>query len=604
MVLSQKKIENDLLKLVEKLNYKISKLTQLSKYYSIARLIVFVIGVILFLGFYITNYKSTALLFAATFSLVFIVLIIKHSRVEKSIKKFKVYLKIKKENLARLNLDWNNIPYENELVNIISTDLEQDLNIIERNGLIHLISTGISFESINILRDWLSGKKLNETEIINKQKIIGELKSDTHFRERLLLTSKLSLNKKKVKTEIINWLEEFSDKKGLKLFTYFIFSLCAVNGFLLLGYLVGIFQTYYYQVLLIYIFFYFFGVKYVKDIKEVSEILFEEVRRYSSTFSFIENYNLTSLKHTHQFLSPFFSKKKSPSKILGKINFTIELLNLRGNPIVWVLLIIILPLDYLLALKVEKFVKTIKSDFPIWLNTWFKLEAYCSLATFAYLNPEYQFVKFTKESNLFSAKSLGHPLIPKEARITNDFSLNADNQTNIITGSNMSGKSTFLRTIGINTLLAYSGSVVCAKEFSFSKYSLYSCIKVSDSVIDGISYFYAEVKRLKTIIEQIKNDKVNSLVLVDEIYKGTNNVERLAGSRALIKYLAENGIYSIISTHDLEMVKIADEINSVSNYHFKEIIENNKMSFNYKLTEGACPTTNALKIMDIEGLPT
>jgi DNA mismatch repair ATPase MutS len=258
----------------------------------------------------------------------------------------------------------------------------------------------------------------------------------------------------------------------------------------------------------------------------------------------------------------------------------------------------------LLSIKVERFKKSIKTNFPIWVNTWHKLEAYSSLAEFAYLNPDYNFPEIIESSDLLNGKNIGHPLIKSDQKITNDFLISESAITNIITGSNMAGKSTFLRTIGINFLLAYAGSVVNAQKFVISRINLFTCIKVSDSVVDGISYFYSEVKRLKKIIEKIKTNDGYSLVLIDEIYKGTNNVERLIGSRALIKYFSKQNIYNIVSTHDLELVKIAEELANVKNFHFKEIIQDSKMSFDYKLMLGPCPTTNALKIMQLEGLPT
>ncbi len=204
---------------------------------------------------------------------------------------------------------------------------------------------------------------------------------------------------------------------------------------------------------------------------------------------------------------------------------------------------------------------------------------------------------------MFRGKALGHPLIKKENKICNDFIFNTNGEISIVTGSNMSGKSTFIRTLGINLSLAYAGSVVSAESLNVSLFRLYTCIKVSDSVIDGISYFYAEVKRLKELLDEIETSGFPVFFLIDEIFRGTNNVERLKGSSAFIKKLAETNAVGVLATHDLELVKLADVISKVKNYHFKEEIKNNKMFFDYILNEGPCPTTNALKIMKLEGLP-
>jgi DNA mismatch repair ATPase MutS len=174
----------------------------------------------------------------------------------------------------------------------------------------------------------------------------------------------------------------------------------------------------------------------------------------------------------------------------------------------------------------------------------------------------------------------------------------------IVTGSNMSGKSTFLRSLGINVMLAYSGGPVNAEFFELPLLRTFTCIKVSDSVVDGISYFYAEVKRLKLLLDELaKEDERPVLFFIDEIFKGTNNIERLVGSRSFIKAISGRNGLGCISTHDLELVKLADEIKTITNYHFREEVKDGKMHFDYILRNGPCPTTNALRIMESEGLP-
>lgn len=603
MYSTKEKINISIKNEIKKLERRLQLLTAKSRKISYTRLGVFLFGVISFLIFFLNNSKDTAVILASLFGAGFIFLVIIHNKLEKSIKRFRTYIQIKNEELARSNLDWDKIPFlANHNSN--SSYIEQDFNVTEKRGLIHLIFTGITIGSLEIVRDWLSGKADDFQIIRDRQNIIRELKYLNHFRTRLLLTTRLSISNNLHKIEISEWIKNVNKKKGLKFYTLFLVILSLTNIFLLLGSFVGFLENYYYQFLLIYILFYFAGFKFIRDIQSVSEFLYDEVRKFASVFKFIENYNYGNNGYLKKSLNSFLAEGNSPSKILSKINFTVEILNLRGNPFVWFFLICLLPLDYLLSVKVENFHESIKNHFPDWINEWYHLEAYCSIAEFAYLNPDYTFPNFEEDAELFEVKDLGHPLIDPTKKVSNNFNINTSAITNIITGSNMSGKSTFLRTVGTNILLAYSGSVVNAEQFKISGFNLYSCIKVSDSVVDGISYFYAEVKRLKNILDEIKKSNAASLVLIDEIYKGTNNIERLIGSRALIQHLAENKIFNIISTHDLELVKIVDELETAKNYHFKEIIEDNKMSFDFKLMQGPSPSTNALKIMALEGLPT
>jgi len=237
----------------------------------------------------------------------------------------------------------------------------------------------------------------------------------------------------------------------------------------------------------------------------------------------------------------------------------------------------------------------------------FELEALNSMANFAYLNPDYVFPKQASnhgERLEFSGRALGHPLIPANEKVCNDFALNDEQEIAIITGSNMSGKSTFLRTLGVNLCLAFAGAPVNAGSLETTLFRVFTCIKVSDSVTDGISYFYAEVKRLKALLlASDTGDGLPLFFLIDEIFRGTNNIERHIGSRSYVRALANRPVVGAIATHDLELVKLADEMPETVNYHFREEVRDGRMIFDYKLRPGPCPTTNALKIMESEGLP-
>jgi DNA mismatch repair ATPase MutS len=206
----------------------------------------------------------------------------------------------------------------------------------------------------------------------------------------------------------------------------------------------------------------------------------------------------------------------------------------------------------------------------------------------------------SQQKHFLKSTKLGHPLIRADVRVCNDFSIEKNGDVVLVTGSNMSGKSTFLRTVGINLVLAYAGAPVIAEQFSAAVFRLFCCIQVNDSLTDGVSQFYQEVKRLKRIHEKIgKPDDVLVFILIDEIFKGTNNRERLIGSRAYIKELTKSHALAVISTHDIELT----QLDHIRNVHFREHVEAGRLAFDYKLHDGPCPTTNALEIMRLEGLP-
>jgi DNA mismatch repair ATPase MutS len=194
--------------------------------------------------------------------------------------------------------------------------------------------------------------------------------------------------------------------------------------------------------------------------------------------------------------------------------------------------------------------------------------------------------------------------LPDVEKVGNDFIMQEGGQIFIFTGSNMAGKSTFLRTIGSNLCLAFAGGPVSATYLVTRHFRLYSCIRITDSVTDGISYFYAEVKCLRKLLSELEREEARPLLyFIDEIFRGTNNRERLIGGRAYIRTVADKNGLGLIATHDLELAKLAEEIPAVQNYHFREEVASGRMIFDYTLRPGPSPTTNALKIMALEGLP-
>jgi len=205
---------------------------------------------------------------------------------------------------------------------------------------------------------------------------------------------------------------------------------------------------------------------------------------------------------------------------------------------------------------------------------------------------------------VFRAEDVGHPLIPANQRVGNNFSIPDLGQVTIITGSNMAGKSTFIKTVGINICLAYAGGPVIATNMRIVPFRLHTCIHIADSVADGFSYFYMEVRCLKQLLEELKaENQPPVLFLIDEIFRGTNNRERMIGSRAYIHSVAGAHGVGLLATHDLELAELARTNPKVVNYHFSDQVLASKLTFDYKIHPGPSTTTNAIQIMAMEGLP-
>jgi hypothetical protein len=230
-----------------------------------------------------------------------------------------------------------------------------------------------------------------------------------------------------------------------------------------------------------------------------------------------------------------------------------------------------------------------------------ELEALNSLAGFCHSNPSYTFPRISNEPYCFRSVDLGHPLIHSDKRITNDFAMEGRGTIALVTGSNMAGKSTFLRTVGINTVLALAGAPVCATKLEVSCLQVFTSMRTQDDLKENTSSFMAELRRINQLVHLLKSEEMPVLFLLDEILKGTNSADRHAGAKALARQLNRAGAYGLLSTHDLELVSLSHEMN-LANYSFNSRIEEDKIWFDYHLTEGPCQTANATVLMRQMGI--
>jgi len=223
-----------------------------------------------------------------------------------------------------------------------------------------------------------------------------------------------------------------------------------------------------------------------------------------------------------------------------------------------------------------------------------------SFSAFYYTNNKFTFPSL-KDVFSLEATEIGHPMILEQERVCTDIKINSLGQFVLITGSNMAGKSTFLRTIGINMVLAMCGAPVCAKHFSVFPLQLFSSMRIGDDLSNRESTFYAELKRLKKILDEIEKQEV--FILLDELLKGTNSKDKLAGSIALIRQLIESKAAGIIATHDLALGELENEYpEKLRNYNFEVDIKNDQFFFDYKLKKGICNILNATELMKSMGL--
>jgi hypothetical protein len=532
-----------------------------------------------------------------------------HRRTERSLKKHQIWHEMKITQQARILLDWPRIPAVPEFPHSLSHPFEVDLNITGARSLQHLLDISVTRSGSARLRHWLLETNPCLETILERQELIQELKQLSGFREKLVLNFKL-VSEERLDSEILlKWLREQQSGKSLKWILPAAGLLAGANAVLIWLSVARQWPAYWLISLILYGLIYFSNWRLWGNLLDDAILLDREFEKSMSIFKFLENYRYCPSSKLARLCHPFRNPESAPSKQLRHLKKIFVAIGLRSNIVLGTFLNIFMPWDFYWAGVLNRYRNKIARIFPEWLETIFELEALSSLAHFAYLNPEYTLPELRETvgdpaRNLLETRDCGHPLITAPHKISNTFSLNRVGDIALITGSNMAGKSTFLRTLGINLVLAFAGAPVNAGYFSASMFRVFSCIQINDSLQNGVSQFYAEVKRLKALLDWLEADHVRPVFfLIDEIYKGTNNRERLIGSRALLKSLIHQNGLGAISTHDLELTVFANQFNQVMNYHFREEVAGGKMVFDYRLRTGPCPTTNALKIMQMEGLP-
>lgn len=285
------------------------------------------------------------------------------------------------------------------------------------------------------------------------------------------------------------------------------------------------------------------------------------------------------------------------SKLLARLQKILSRFDYRLNILIGLPLNILFFWDLHQYLQLQQWKQEYGKVLPQWWDSLSNLEALSSFANFAFNNPGGVFPEITAEHFHFSARSMGHPLLPASKRITNDVQLEGTGKIMLITGSNMAGKSTFLRTAGVNIILALAGAPVCAAYFKISPVMIWSSMRVTDNLEENISTFYAELKKLELILQQVNaGEKV--FLLLDEILRGTNSGDRHTGSQALIRQLLKKQAVGMIATHDLPLTAMAIGYpGQVLNYHFDVQVQAEELYFDYRLKEGVCQSMNASLLM-------
>lgn len=470
-----------------------------------------------------------------------------------------------------------------------------DIDLFGAGSFFQYLNRTATNEGKKLLVNILTSNDINTIE--ERQKVIQELALKTKWRQHFTAVASLINTKTKIPV-IVNWVHSYQQKipSFLKVFSYTF----SITSIVLIG-LVS-FSIIPFSIILIWFFIGLittaFFIKNIQELATEATKAKETFNQYHQLLAQIENEEFSnSILKIKQ--AKIQQENKKASIIFKEFSKKLDAFDQRNNIIILVLGNGLFLWDIQNTLKIEEWISEYKNTVEEWFNVVSFFDAQNSLANLVFNKPNYIFPTITKENTALDTVNLGHPLLNESKRIDNDFVIDNE-QFFIVTGANMAGKSTFLRTISLAIVMSNSGLPICAEKANYNPVKLITSMRTSDSLNDDESYFYAELKRLKFIVNEIKQQ--NYFIILDEILKGTNSKDKASGSKKFVEKLNKSKSTGIIATHDVSLCDLATEYTTVKNYYFDAEILDDELHFDYKMKNGICKNMNAsflLKKMEI-----
>ncbi|QHI37981.1 DNA mismatch repair protein MutS [Kordia antarctica] len=525
----------------------------------------------------------------------FLYLVFRHADLVYQRNKLKALIECNQVEIDVLNGDLSKLPTGEEFLNT-EHYFSYDIDLFGKASFFQYLNRATTREGKNELAKLLASN--NISDISTRQKAIQELAEKADWRQHFSAIALLI----KVETTSKNITDWLSDYKSFipKIMRYIpiIFSLLSI-AVVILSFM-GIISFLY---LLLWI-----GIglgitgKFLKNINKLSfhtSKAKDTFQQYGQLLNRIEEAIFTS-KGLLEKQRNIHSDVQKASTLVREFSKRIDALDNRNNILVAIFLNGLLLWDISKSYQIEIWIDKHSQKVAQWFDVVTFFDAYNSLGNFAFNHPKFVYPTITKNGNqVLDAKQLGHPLLRTKNRIDNDFNI-GNSEFFIITGANMAGKSTFLRTVSLSIVMSNTGLPICAENANYSPIKLITSMRTTDSLAEGASYFFSELQRLKMIVDQIKDDTY--FIILDEILKGTNSHDKAMGSKKIVQKLASQNAAGIIATHDLSLCELDKEIDQVKNYFFDAEIIDDELFFGYQLKKGICSNMNAsflLKKMEI-----
>lgn len=529
----------------------------------------------------------------------FVVLLRKHLAVKKRLERFKNLVFVNKDEAARTDLIFLRPETGVEFVPVAHPYCT-DLDLFGKHAIYRLLNRTHTQEGAQKLANWLL-YPADTDEIHLRQEAVEELKNKIDWQQDLQATALAHPAIEQPTAFLHNWINEPANARVVQWQKWrWLLPACTICSVVLafFGYIISAVPVGLYLVSL-----YITSrtSNYAKYVSEKTTPIVGTLSGIASLAKQVEDsdFKSTKLKHLRWLLR---SDGASASAAIAQLRTITDNLSFRLNPYFALVFGIPLLWDLHALSQLETWKQNHRHALGAWLNALAEAEGINSLAGFALANPDFIVPQITLGNFEIDLTQVGHPLIGAQKRVANDFNMTGVGQTALITGANMAGKSTFLRTVALNLVLAQMGAVVCARSFRCAPLRLFTSMRTQDSLEENTSSFYAELKRLKTLLELSETPGDTILYFLDEILKGTNSADRHNGARALILQLHDLNASGFVSTHDIELGALGDTHSFVKNYHVHSDVKDGELIFDYLLQDGICRSFNASQLMRALGI--
>ena len=596
MIQEKKQIYEELLKKYEQL---FGQSRKTGRRLSMLRLAVFLAGIV-FIYIFASTGSTNGVVFSSVITVFLFILIVKyHSQVLRRKRLYETFIKVNEDELKALAGETAQFKDGKEFGSP-EHQFVNDIDIFGKRSVFQFLDRSATHPGYEKLAGWLLNPEMNKETILKRQEAVADLKENLDWRQKFRATGLTLDDDGSGRQRIINWIQQqplFSNIV-FKILVYVIPPVTVLMTVLLSS---GYISFQIYMVWLLVPWGIAGGVtgrtnKRHSMVSKTSEIL----NNYSLLLAEIEGLEIRS-SLINELKQKLMTEKQSACQSIRKLSKILNALDHRMNMIAWAFLNGFFLWDILQMLRLENWQKKNREKAGDWFDVIAETDALNSLANYYFNNDEYIFPEINDGEFSVKAVNLGHPLINKSQLVGNDVDIRKG-EFIIVTGANMAGKSTYLRTVGVNLVLAMAGAPVCAGSYIFRPIRLFTSIRTSDSLTDNESYFYAELKRLKRIIDEIKSGK-EVFIILDEILKGTNSKDKHSGSEALLKQLIQYKATGIIATHDVALGILEKTFpENIKNLCFEVDITSDKLTFDYKLRPGVSRNMNATILMRQMGI--